>query len=66
MGLQVIYGRKLRRVTLQRAICSLIAYFPEEVTRNHLLALFDNILWLQEKSQKDSDFRVKFGYTLRS
>jgi hypothetical protein len=43
----------------------LIAYYPEEVTRNHLLALFDNILWLQEKSQKDSDFRVKFGLYLK-
>ena len=64
-GLQVTYGRRLKRITLTRAICSLVVFFPELVTRNHLLVLFDNMLWLQTKSEKDQDFAKKFGLYLK-
>lgn len=64
-SLQVIYGKKSKRVTLQRSLVSLIAYYPEKVTLKHLVCLYDNMLWLQDKSMQDPDFREKFGVTLK-
>jgi len=62
--LQVNYSRKLKRVSLQRALVSLIVHYPEQATLQDLLALVDNLLWLQDKAKKDPVFRNKFGVTL--
>jgi hypothetical protein len=62
--LQVNYSRKLKRVSLQRALVSLIVHYPEQATLQDLLALVDNLLWLQDKAKKDPVFRDKFGVTL--
>lgn len=63
--LQVYYARKLKRVTLQRLLVGKIIHFPQDVTPRDLLVLVDNMVWLQEKAQKDPDFRDKFGVTLK-
>lgn len=63
--LQVIYGRSVRRITLQRAITGKIVHFMEEVTLKDVLVLFDNLLWLQEKCSRDPDFQEKFGLHLK-
>jgi hypothetical protein len=39
-------------------------YFPDKVSFLDLLLLFDNLLWLQDKSMKDPQFQQKFGFTL--
>lgn len=38
---------------------------PEEVSYKHLVVLFDNMLWFQDKAAKDPDFKQKFGITLK-
>jgi len=62
---RVVYGKNLKRVTLQRALVSLFAHYPEEVSYKHLLLLFDNMIWLEEKCHKDPSFKSKFGITLK-
>lgn len=62
--LQVNYSRKLKRVSLQRALVSLIVHYPEVATLSDLLALVDNLIWLQDKARKDPVFKNKFGVTL--
>lgn len=63
--LRVIYGRRTKRVTLVRALVGLIAFSPQKVSRNHLLVLFDSMIWLQRKAQSDHDFATKFGIYLK-
>lgn len=62
---RVIYGKRVKRVTLQRAIASKIAHFPEEVTFKDILILVDNLLWFQDKCLKDPVFSKKFGVNLK-
>lgn len=64
-SLQAVYGRRIKRVTLQRTLVSLLMFEPERVTYKHIVVLFDNMLWLQDKSLKDPDFKEKFGVTLK-
>lgn len=64
-SLQIIYSRKSKRVTLQRSLVSLIMYEPEKVNLKHLVVLYDNMLWFQDKVAKDPDFKQKFGITLK-
>lgn len=64
-SIQVLYGKKVKRVTLQRSLVSLLMYEPEKVTYKHLVVLYDNMLWLQDKSLHDPDFNRKFGITLK-
>lgn len=63
-GARVAYGRKLRRMTLQRYLCSLIAYEEDKVSFQDVVTLYDNILWCQEKAEADPHFRQKFGQSL--
>jgi hypothetical protein len=63
--LQVIYGKAVRRITLQRVLTGKIAHFPKDVTILDILVLFDNMLWLQEKALQDPEFREKFGIHLK-
>jgi len=64
-SLQVVYGTKSKRVTLQRSLVALISHEPEKVNYKHLVVLFDNMLWFQDKALKDPDFEQKFGITLK-
>jgi len=61
---KVTYERKLKRITLQRWLCGKVVYRADEVTFQELLVLYDNILWCQDKSEKDPLFRSKFGEAL--
>lgn len=61
---EVRYGRKLKRVSLQRYIVSKIVYEPHLITDQDLIVLFDNQIWLEGKCLKDHDFNKKFGKTL--
>ena len=63
--LQVIVGRRTKRITLERAIASKVAFFPKLISRDDLLVLYDNLLWLQQKSYSDPDFSKKFGLYLK-
>jgi hypothetical protein len=64
-SLQVIYAKRLKRMTLQRALVSRLVHFPEKFSHRDLLALVDNMLWFQDKCKRDPDFAKKFGVTLK-
>jgi hypothetical protein len=64
-ALQVIYGRGLKRISLQRVLVAKVSFFPEKVTMNDLLVLFDNLLWCQDKCSVDPSFREKHGLYLK-
>jgi hypothetical protein len=63
-GARVAYGKRLRRMTLQRYLVSQVAYKEEEVTFGTVLVMYDNLLWCQDKSEKDPHFQQKFGQSL--
>lgn len=60
-SLRVVYGRNLRRVTLQRILTSKIVFFPELVSYEELLVFYDNLIWLSRRATQDHDFGKKFG-----
>jgi len=64
--LRVYYSKKVKRVTLQRYLVSKIAYFPNETTLADVTTLYDNLLHLQDLSEKNKDFKNKFGKDLES
>jgi len=51
-------------MTLERYLCSILVHRLEEVTLGDILALYDNLLWCQEKAEKDPHFNEKFGEAL--
>jgi len=57
--------RGIKRITLQRFLCSKIAY-GESFSNIELAALFNNQLWLQKKCSTEADFQKKFGKDLES
>jgi len=61
---RVSYARGIRRITLQRFLVSLIVFKVKEVTFQDVLVLYDNLIWCQEKSEKDPGFQRKFGKEL--
>jgi len=63
-GTQVKYRRRIKRITLQRVLCSRIAYSLEKVTLDEILVLYDNLLFCQDLASKDESFRKKFGNSL--
>jgi len=63
-GAQCLYSRKIRRITLERYLVSRIVHQVEEVSFADILILYDNLLWLQEKAEKDPGFQQKFGKDL--
>lgn len=65
LGLQVVYSKRVKRMNLQRVLVSKCAYFPEQITPRDLVAIVDNMLWLQDKCASDPDFRNKFGVALK-
>lgn len=40
--------------------------FPGKVTFKDVIALYDNILWCQDKAQREPDFQQKFGEALEA
>lgn len=60
----IVYGKKLKRVSLQRYLTSKLVYEANKVTPVDLIALYDNQLWLENKCLKDYDFDKKFGKSL--
>lgn len=63
---RLTYKKGMRRVTLQRVLTSLIVFQTEKVTLQELLCFYDNLIWCLEKSERDPDFRRKFGETLEA
>lgn len=63
---RVVYNKRAKRVTIQRYLISKIAYNPKEATLEDVLVLYDNILWLQDKSARDPQFSSKFGLALEA
>jgi hypothetical protein len=64
-SLQVTYGRRLKRMTLQRALVAKISFFPKLINYQDILVLFDNLLWCQQKCNQDPFFSEKFGLYLK-
>lgn len=58
------YAKRVKRVTLQRFLVSKVVYEPEAVTFQDTIVLYDNLLWLQDKSASDENFSKKFGSSL--
>lgn len=61
---KVSYDRKLRRITLQRFVCSKLVHRKHEVSFEEILVLYDNMLWCQDKASQDPLFLKKFGEAL--
>jgi hypothetical protein len=55
--------RNTKRITLQRFLCSLIAW-KQPFSEEQLAALFHNQLWLQQKCKSDRTFAAKFSSDL--
>jgi len=58
----VVIRTGVKRITLQRTLCSKIVF--EEVTLEEIHVLFQNQLWLEQKCLSDERFREKFGKSL--
>jgi len=63
-GVRVTYGRRIRRVTLQRVLTSKVVFHKNEVTEEELLVLYDNMIALHRLQSQDPDFNRKFGNSL--
>ena len=59
----VVIRQGVKRITLQRTICSKIAY-KGETSLEEIHVLFQNQLWLEQKCSTDSQFAQKFGNSL--
>jgi hypothetical protein len=58
------YKTGVRRILLERVLCSKLIYFPEKVTRIDILVLYDNLLHCQDIAAKNENFVDKFGSAL--
>jgi hypothetical protein len=65
-GVRVIYARHVKRITLQRVLCSKLAFEKEKFIMKDLLVIFDNMLYLQTMAEKDENFNRKFGSALEA
>jgi len=64
LHLYIVQIRKgTKRITLQRFLCSKIAY-GQDFSEVELAALYHNQLWLQTKCLTDVDFKNRFGSDL--
>lgn len=59
----VVIRPGVKRITLQRTICSKIAY-KGEISLEEVHVLFQNQLWLEQKCSTDGKFAQKFGKSL--
>lgn len=65
-GVHVVYAKHVKRITLQRVLCSILVFEKEKFQLKDLLVIFDNMLYLQDMALKDENFRKKFGSDLES
>jgi hypothetical protein len=61
---KLVYSKRAKRVTLQRYLVSKVVYEMEKVTFQDVLVLYDNMVWLQDKAEREIHFRDKFGVPL--
>lgn len=62
---RVTYDKNLRRITLQRYLCSKIVFDWENTPFTFVLVLYDNLLMLQDVAQRDKGFQRKYGKDLK-
>lgn len=62
---RVSYSKKIKRITLQRYLCGKIVFQERMVTYLEILVLYDNLLWCQDKAERDPGFQNKFGKDLK-
>jgi hypothetical protein len=60
----VVYAKHVKRITLQRVLCSVLVFEKEKFQVKDLLVIFDNMLYLQKMAEKDENFNKKFGSSL--
>lgn len=65
-GVYVVYSKNIRRITLQRILCSILVFAQKEFRVKDLLVLYDNLLYLQDMAEKDENFKNKFGSALEA
>jgi len=65
-SMKVTYSKKVKRITLQRFLCTKIIYEVDEVTLTDILTLYDNLIHLQQLSDSNKEFRKKFGIALEA
>jgi hypothetical protein len=65
-GVRILYKRGIRRITLQRLICSRLCQKGTKSTLDEILVLYDNLLHLETLSLRDKGFRKRFGKNLES
>lgn len=63
-GAQVKYKRRIRRISLQRFLCSRLVFQLEEVTFEELVVIYDNLLYCQDLAVRNDSFKKKFGKSL--
>lgn len=63
-GVFVVYSKNVKRITLQRVLCSKLVFEKEKFVLRDLLVIFDNLLVLQDMCLKDEGFKNKFGQSL--
>lgn len=61
---RIAYSRRIRRMTLQRFLISMVAHEVEKVSFQDVLTMYDNLLWCQERAGADPQFQRKFGQNL--
>jgi hypothetical protein len=59
--LLISIGKKVKRISLQRYLLSKFYYEVDRIKEADVVCLFENQLWLESKSLKDSQFYRKFG-----
>jgi hypothetical protein len=63
-SIQVVIGKSVKRVSLQRYICTKISLEPDKISSRDIFTLFQNQIWLQEKCQREKEFSKKFESSL--
>lgn len=61
---RLVIGKSVKRVTLQRFLCSKIVIEPEEVKERDLWAIYQNQVFLQAKALREKDFSKNFAKSL--
>lgn len=61
---EVSYSKGLRKVTCLRFLASKVVYEAEKFRYVDTLAIYDLLLWTQDKASMDRGFKLKFGSSL--
>jgi len=63
-SISVLIGKSVKRISLQRFIVTKIVLEPDKISSRDVFTLFQNQLWLQDKSHREKEFERKFGKSL--